>query len=96
MSLIYFVVDFGFMNSIRDAVTFKIATIGGASVAQSVEWPTSAQVMISQFVVLSPASGTVRTARSLQLASDFVPPSLSLPLPHSCSVSLSLSLFKFK
>ena len=39
-----------------------------AWVAQSVECPTSAQVMISRFVCLSPASGSVLTARSLEPA----------------------------
>ena len=63
---------------------------GGAWVAQSVEHPTSAQVMISQSVSLSPASGSVLTARSLDPASDLCLP-LSLPLPCLFSVSLSLS-----
>ena len=59
----------------------------GAWVAQSVERPTSAQVTILQSVSLSPVSGSVLTAQSLEPASDSV--SLSLTLPHSCSVSLS-------
>ena len=63
--------------------------VWGAWVAQSVGRPTSAQVMISQFVNLSPASGSVLTARSLGPASDSVSPSLSVPpLPTLC---LSLS-----
>ena len=55
---------------------------GGAWVAQTVERPTSAQVMISQFLGSSPASGCALTAQSL----DFVrlllcaPPGLMLPL----------------
>ena len=61
----------------------------GAWVAPSVERPTWAQVMISQFVSLSPASGSVQTAGSLEPASDPVSPSLSLPLPaHAPSLSL--------
>ena len=36
--------------------------------AQSVEHPTSAQVMISQFMSLSPASGSVLTAQSREPA----------------------------
>ena len=57
--------------------------------AQSVTHPTSAQVMISQFVGSSPTSGSVLEARSLEPASDFVSPSLSaLPLLTLC---LSLS-----
>ena len=47
--------------------------------AQSVGHPTSAQVMISQFVGLSPTSGSVLTAWSLEPASDSAPPSLSAP-----------------
>ena len=42
----------------------------GAWVAQSVEWPTSAQVMISQLTSSSPASGSVLTAQSLEPVSD--------------------------
>ena len=49
--------------------------------AQWVQHPTSTQVMISRFVSSSPESGSVLTAQSLELASDFVSPSLSLPLP---------------
>ena len=49
--------------------------------AQSVQLkrPTSAQVMISQFMGLSPAWGSVLTAQSLEPASDSVSPSLSAP-----------------
>ena len=48
----------------------------GAWVAQLVEHPTSAQVMISWFVSSSPALGSVQTAWSLEPASDSVSPSL--------------------
>ena len=51
----------------------------GAWVAQSVERLTSAQVIIAQFVGLSPASDSVLTARSPEPASDSVSPSLSAP-----------------
>ena len=51
----------------------------GAWVAQSVERPTSAQVMISHSVSSSPASGSGLTAQSLESASDSVSPSLSSP-----------------
>ena len=51
----------------------------GAWVAQSVKHLTSAQVMISQSTSLSPASGSVLTARSLEPASDSASPSLSAP-----------------
>ena len=53
----------------------------GAWVAQSVERPTSAQVMISRLMSSSPASGSVLTAQSLGPASDSVSPSLSAPTP---------------
>ena len=46
--------------------------------AQSVERPTLAQVMISWSVSSSPTSGFVLTAQSLEPASDYVPPLLSL------------------
>ena len=59
-------------------------------VAQSVKPPTSAQVMTSQSLSLSPMSGSVLTAQSLEPASDSVSPSLSLPLPtHALSLSVS-------
>ena len=48
----------------------------GAWVAQSVKWPTSAQVMISWSVSSSPMSGSVLTAQSLEPVSDSVSPSL--------------------
>ena len=48
----------------------------GAWVAQSVERPTLAQVMFSQSVSSSPASGSVLTAQSLKPALDSVTPSL--------------------
>ena len=57
--------------------------------AQSVERPTSAQVMILQFVSSNLASGSVLTARSLELASDSVSPSLSVPPPLALCLSLS-------
>ena len=57
--------------------------------AQLVERLTSAQVMISRFVSLSPMSGSVLTAQSLEAASNSVTPSLSVPplLTHSLSLS---------
>ena len=58
--------------------------------AQSVKWPTSAQVMISWLVGSIPALGSMLTAHSLEPALDSVSPSLSAR--HSlCSCSLSLS-----
>ena len=50
-----------------------------ASVAQSVKHPTSAQVMIVQFMSSSPASGSVLTAQSPEPALDSASPYLSAP-----------------
>ena len=44
--------------------------------ARSIKHLTSAQVMISPFLDSSPVSDSVRTARSLEPASDAVSPSL--------------------
>ena len=60
----------------------------GAWVAQSVKRLTSAQVMISQFVSMSPASGPVLTAQSMEPASDSVSPSFSAPPLLTLSFSL--------
>ena len=51
----------------------------GAWVAEWVKRPTSAQVMISQFVGSSPAWGSVLTAQSLEPVSDSMSPPLSAP-----------------
>ena len=67
--------------------------LGAPVWAQLVPRPTSAQVTISWFMSLSPTSGSVLTAQSLDPASDSVSPSLSAP-PHLMlcpSVSLSVS-----
>ena len=50
--------------------------------------PTSAQVVISQFVGSSPALGAVLTVQSLEPPSDFVSPSLSAPAPLMLCLSL--------
>ena len=60
--------------------------------AQSVKHLTSAQVMISQFMGLSSALGSVLTAQSLERASDSVSPSLSAPPPLVRALSLSVSV----
>ena len=62
--------------------------------AQSVEHPTSAQVMISQFMSSSPASGSVLMVQSLEPVSDSVSPSLSAPPPQVCALTLSLYVSK--
>ena len=60
----------------------------GTWMAQSVERPTSAQVMILQFVSSSPVLGSMLTAQGLEPASDSVSPSLC-PFPaHALSLSL--------
>ena len=61
----------------------------GIWVAQSVEHPALAQVIISLFVSLSPVSGSVLTAQSLELLQILC---LPVCLPHPCSGCLSLSL----
>ena len=60
--------------------------------AQSVQCPTSAQVMISRSVSSSPALGSGLTARSLEPASGSASPSVSVPPPLVCALSLFLSL----
>ena len=57
--------------------------------AQLVEHPTSAQVMILWPVSLSPVLGSVLTAQGLEPVSDSVSPSLSDPPPFMLCLSLS-------
>ena len=64
---------------------------GGTWGAQSVERPTSAQVMIAQLMGSSPASGSVLTARSSEPASDSGSPPVSAPPLLMLCVSLSLN-----
>ena len=61
----------------------------GAWVAQWVECLASAQVVILQFVVSSPKSGSVLTARILEPALDPGSPSLSAPPLLTLCLSLS-------
>ena len=63
--------------------------IRGAWVAQSVKRPTSAQVMISQSVSSSPASGSVLTAQSLEPVCNSVSPSLWPSPVHALSLPVS-------
>ena len=65
----------------RPSTSIKDIEMKGAWVAQSVKCPTSAQVVILRFMGLSPASGSVLTAQSLEPALDSVSPSLSLSAP---------------
>ena len=66
--------------------------------AQSVKRRTSAQVMISQFVSSSPASGSGLTAQSLEPASDSVSPSIcDPPLLILClSLKINKNVLKIK
>ena len=64
--------------------------------AQSVERLTSAQVMISRSMSLSPVSGSVLTAQSLEPAFDSVSPSLSAPNPLAFCLSLKNKHLKNK
>ena len=61
------------------SILFKKKNERGAWVAQLVERPTLAQVMISQFVSSSPASGSVLIAQSLEPALDSGSPSVTGP-----------------
>ena len=70
-------------------LTFIMTFFRGAWVAQSVKRPTSAQIMISRFMSLSPTSGSVLTAQSLEPALDSVCPSLSAPPPLTLCLCLS-------
>ena len=67
----------------------KIFYLRGAWMAQSGKCPTSAQVMISQFVSSSLVSGSMLTAQSLEPASGSVSPSLSAPPPLMLCLCLS-------
>ena len=82
--------DYKILSAPKTAL-FKNIYARGAWVAQSVEHPTSAQVMISQLMGSSPASGYVLTAQGLEPASDSVFPPLSAP--SLLALCLSLSLF---
>ena len=63
-------------------------SVKGSWVAQSVKRPTSAPVMILQFVSLSPTSGSLLAAQSLEPTSDPVSLSLSVPPPFALSLFL--------
>ena len=70
-------------------VPLELNVSWGAWVAQSVEQPTLARVMISRSMSSSPVSGSVLTAQSLEPASDSVSPPLSTPPPLMLCLSLS-------
>ena len=79
-------------SSPMEGINLSLKIDRGAWVAQLVKYPTSAQVMISQVMGLSPASGSVLTAQSPEPASDSVSPSLSAPPLLVLSLGLSFSL----
>ena len=62
--------------------------------AQSGERPSSAQVMISQLMGSSPASGFVLTAQTLEPPSDSVSPCLLAPPLLALSLSIKNKLKK--
>ena len=80
-----------FTIRVGDFNTLLLEMDRGAWVAQLVDHPTLAQVMISSLVSSSPALDSVLTAQSLEPASDSVSPSLSPPLQLTLCLSLSLS-----
>ena len=59
--------------------------------AQSVKRPTLAQVMILLVMKVSPSSGSVLTAQSLQPALDSVSPLLSAPPPLTLGFSIIIN-----
>ena len=73
-------------------IQFKMKCVQGRR-GGSVKHPTSAQVMVSQFVSSSRASGSVLTAQSLGPAVDSVSPSLSALPPLKLSLRLKNTLF---
>ena len=68
-------------------VILNMDDLQGTWVAQLVKHPTSAQVMISWSVNLSPTSDSMLTPQSLEPASDSV--SLSLSAPSQLTLCLS-------
>ena len=72
----------------EEASILEWASQWGAWVAQWIERPTSAQVMISQVVGSSPVLGSVLSAQSLEPASDSVSPSLCPSPAHTLSLSV--------
>ena len=72
--------------SVWNTFPSEIPSTGGTWVAQSVEHPTSAQVMISRFVSWSPASGSLLSVQSpLQSLCPLLYP------PFPCSYSLKIN-----
>ena len=82
------------MNVLNVTGHSRMIRMGGTWVAQLVKRPTSAQVMISQFVSSSPTSGSVLTVQSLEPALDSVPLSLSAPPPRVLCLSVSQKQIK--
>ena len=59
------------MGGLAGQSSFKIVSVWGAWVAQSVKRLTSTQVMVSRSVSSSPASGSGLTAQSLEPGACF-------------------------
>ena len=77
------------LNITMEIPQFEFTIYRGTWVAQLVEHPNSAQVMVSQFMSSDPASGSVLTAQSLEPASDSVSPCLCPSPTRTLSFSLS-------
>ena len=84
-------VVFVYLLPFFEVLSHKPKLSRGAWVARLVKRSTLAQVMISQFVSSSLASGSVLTAQSLESALGPVSPSLSLCPSSTHAVCVSLS-----
>ena len=73
-----------------DKRTLKIHTFRGTWVTQLVKHPTSARVVISQFVGSYPTQGSMLTVWNLEPALDSVSPSLSATPQLTLCLFLSL------
>ena len=76
--------DVFFLSLSQHHTVLIIITLRATWVALSIEHPTLAQVMISQFLSWNPTSGSLLSAQSLL---QILCPPLSLPLPRSCCLS---------
>ena len=85
-----------YSHSVILTINIENNSSGGAWVAQSVEHLTSAQVMILQFVGLSPASGSMLTACSESAACFRFWVSFSLSAPPPLMLCLSILNIKKK
>ena len=89
--VVFFAWNVLFHAGSEDIVILQESPPRGAWVAQSFKHLTLAQVLISQFVSLSPALGSELRAQCLEPASDSVSPLLSAPPKLMLCLSLSLN-----